>query len=47
MSEVKSANEQPKTGEWRARKSIKQLRSSGAVSAHQKEWFERTMRENK
>lgn len=42
MSEVKSANEQPETGDWRAQKSIKQLRSSGAVRAHQKEWFQRT-----
>lgn len=43
MSEVKSASEQPKTGKWRAQKNIKQLRSSIAVSAHQKEWFQRTI----
>jgi len=42
VSEVKSANEQPKTGEFRAQKSIKQLRTIRAVSAYHKEWFTKT-----
>ncbi len=40
MSELKGTNEQPKVGEWQAQKSTKQLRTSAAVSAHQKEWFQ-------
>lgn len=42
MSEAKSAKEQSDTGEWRAHRSIKQLKSSSAMRAYRKEWFTKT-----
>ena len=42
MSEVRSANEQPKTGGKQEDRSVKQLRSSVEAAAYQKEWFKKT-----
>ena len=42
MSEVKSANQQPESSERQAQESTKRLRTTAAVSAHQKEWFTKT-----
>lgn len=42
MNGVRNPGEQAGSKDWQAQKSIKQLRSAGAVRAYQKDWVQRT-----